>query len=1023
MLPRFSPAALISLSAPAVTALVLSACTANGSAPNTLPTTVLQTAPSVTLELSSPTLTAGQSAQLTWTTVNATSCIASGAWNGQQEIENSQGFATVPPAPGTYSYGLTCTGPGGVNSDVKTLVVSDASVPNVSLTLTPSQIRPGDSATLTWATSEASACAASGGTGTDGWTGSRDTSNTAGFAIGPFGAAGQYSYTLSCTGPGGTADDTRILTVSNSAPAAPPSITFSATPATIQVGGTPSLTWNSQNATACTGTGGASGDNWGGSEPLSSSGTLLSPLTAAGGFVYTLTCSGPGGSSSTNTSVVVTSGPPSGSISVSLSVNPSTITAGSSSTLTWSSAGGSSCQASGSWTGTQPTGGAGFGIGPLNTPGTYSYSLTCSGSGGNATGTAVLTVNPTPPSLNTFAAASTTIQSGQAPTLMWSSDYATGCTASGGTGSDGWNGAMSANSAGTTLTPINNPGTYVYILACSGDGGQSGPKSVQITVTAPTPSATVTAFSATPSQVALNGSYSLTWSTANATSCVASGGSGGDGWNGSMAVSSSGFNIGPISVAGTYTYTITCSGPGGASPPASVSVSVATATPPASIVAFTASPNTVQAGQTVSLSWSTANATSCTAGNGSGSDGWNGTLATSSSGTNIGPLGTAGSFIYSLSCTGPGGTSSQASTTVTVTPAPTPPAITTLAASPNHIITGESTVLSWSTVGTTGCVASGGTGSDGWAGPIATTSAGTTVGPIGQAGTYSYSISCTGPGGPAATATVSVVVSPAPVGPPAITFTANGTNPTQVAPSGALTLQWSTVNATACSAAGGTGSDGWSGAEATSSTGFSLGTITSPGIYTYTLSCSGPGGSTTASVVVTVIASAAADCGIGVPSTALIAPTASIASAVNGFCLAGCSITNTANIIDPDLTDYATVSVALGVSAYDTVKVSDAVSTYPAGRRVGFLISKPGLLSLTLLGNLTVKTLLNGSAQETATASTLLQLSALGAFVDPHEGFVSFATTKPFNAVQLSLGSLAGVSSTLNVYAACVTLQ
>src|SRR5262249_8320524 len=69
-------------------------------------------------------------------------------------------------------------------------------------------------------------------------------------------------------------------------------------------------------------------------------------------------------------------------------------------------------------------------------------------------------------------------------------------------------------------------------------------------------------------------------------------------------------------------------------------------------------------------------------------------------------------------------------------------------------------------------------------------------------------------------------------------------NPTSISSGGSSMLSWSSTNATSCSASG-----GWSGSEPTSGSA-STGTLT--GTQTYTLSCTGPGGSASQSVTVTV---------------------------------------------------------------------------------------------------------------------------------------------------------------------------
>ena len=65
---------------------------------------------------------AGQPSTLTWSTNNATSCVASGAWAGNQD---SRGSIVVTQAiAGTYTYGIACTGAGGSASGSVILVAT-----------------------------------------------------------------------------------------------------------------------------------------------------------------------------------------------------------------------------------------------------------------------------------------------------------------------------------------------------------------------------------------------------------------------------------------------------------------------------------------------------------------------------------------------------------------------------------------------------------------------------------------------------------------------------------------------------------------------------------------------------------------------------------------------------------------------------------------------------------------------------------------------------------------------------------
>ena len=86
--------------------------------------------------------------------------------------------------------------------------------------------------------------------------------------------------------------------------------------------------------------------------------------------------------------------PPPSLPTVTISASPNTLTAGQASTLTWNSTGATSCTASGSWSGSQSTSGS-VSTGALNQSSTY--NLACSGAGGTASGSAVVSVSGVPP--------------------------------------------------------------------------------------------------------------------------------------------------------------------------------------------------------------------------------------------------------------------------------------------------------------------------------------------------------------------------------------------------------------------------------------------------------------------------------------------------------------------------------------------------------------------------------------------------------------------------------------------------
>jgi len=77
--------------------------------------------PTVSLSAGSTTVTSGQPANLTWSSLNATSCTASGAWTGTKPIAGS---FTTPALTVSSTYSLNCTGAGGSASASVTIAVA-----------------------------------------------------------------------------------------------------------------------------------------------------------------------------------------------------------------------------------------------------------------------------------------------------------------------------------------------------------------------------------------------------------------------------------------------------------------------------------------------------------------------------------------------------------------------------------------------------------------------------------------------------------------------------------------------------------------------------------------------------------------------------------------------------------------------------------------------------------------------------------------------------------------------------------
>ncbi len=589
------------------TTFMLSCQGPGGSASQSAEVTVLPPAPTVSLAAQSTTMSAGMTTVLNWQAPGASNCAASGGWSGNLPTSGSQ---TTAPLTATTEFTLTCTGPGGASTQSTTVTVA-APAPSITIGATPSSVTEGETAKVTWTTSNATAC-----TGLGAWSGTEPLSGSLTTA----GLTATTIYTLSCTGPGGSATQSAVISVT---PAAP-TVSFGASPSTISKGTAATLNWSSTHATSCIASG-----SWTGTKSLAgsqSTGSLQSSAT------YSLKCTGTGGTATQSTTVAVTASAV--APSVTLSAGPSAVKSGGSSTLTWSATNATSCAASGAWSGSKPVSGS-QSTGALTS--NASYTLTCTGSGGTAAQTATVSVTAPTPTLS-FSANPSTVTSGNSATLTWTAANATSCSASGPwTGSKAVSGSQSTGALNASAT---------YSLTCTGAGGVAT-QTATVSVTDPAPVVTI---SANPTTLKSGSTSTLTWSSTHATSCTASGG-----WGGTEPVSGS---ITTVALSTTTKFTLTCTGSGG-SASQSTTVTVA-ATPPT--VSLSASPQSVASGGTSMLTWNSSAATACTA-----SGGWSGSLATSGSKSTAAITATT---TYTLACTGSGGTATQ-SATVTVTAPPT----------------------------------------------------------------------------------------------------------------------------------------------------------------------------------------------------------------------------------------------------------------------------------------------------------------------------------------------------------------
>ncbi|MES2575862.1 MAG: gliding motility-associated C-terminal domain-containing protein [Bacteroidota bacterium] len=139
----------------------------------------------------------------------------------------------------------------------------------------------------------------------------------------------------------------------------------------------------------------------------------------------------------------------------------------------------------------------------------------------------------------------------------------------------------------------------------------------------------------------------------------------------------------------------------------------------------------------------------------------------------------------------------------------------------------------------------------------------------------------------------------------------------------------------------------------------------------------------------------------------------SATSYIDGVCVL-CATPNANRLIDSNLSNFATAYVTLGAAGSANYRVTDTDTDYSAGTYVGYRIDTGALLSVNLLGSITIKTYLNGVEKESSSGSSLLGVGLLN---DSGNNYVvGFNTTQDFDAIEISVGGLASLLNTIDVY-------
>lgn len=483
-------------------------------------------------------------------------CIPSGGSSGDGWATNSAGIGMngsslmTETAPGTYTYTLTCTAGGQTTSASQTVVVTSAP-PAISLVAAApqQQVNAGPQPNLFWTTNLGN-CFFSYTTNSN--------LNTGGSLLGEpssgvwsdvESSTGLVTYTLQC------GSSTATATIDWIATAVPDAL--SATETTWAANVAYPVSWSSSSG-PCTATGGGAGDGWAGSK--SQSGSQMVSESQPGGYLFTLAC-GSGAAATSSQLIIQVPLPHIQIYSQPLANGPTTTTS-----IVWQSGVGPCTYVDGS-----ASGSPGIPVAPVGsatpTPpvsGTYLFSLTC-GTGANALYAATLAYVPVNPP-TTLVASASTVEVDAPVTLTWNGGGI--CYAFGGDGNAPWSGTLPSGS-GSLIVTSAYVGTLTYSVNCNSELAKAVVNYVAVPATSTNAVSPAATLAASTSTLSADQSFTLTWSSKNADSCVASGGDPGDGWSGTLALS------GSMSVTettpGTVNYSITC---GGAPPAATAMATV-----------------------------------------------------------------------------------------------------------------------------------------------------------------------------------------------------------------------------------------------------------------------------------------------------------------------------------------------------------------------------------------------------------------------------------------------------------------
>jgi probable HAF family extracellular repeat protein len=189
----------------------------------------------------------------------------------------------------------------------------------------------------------------------------------------------------------------------------------------------------------------------------------------------------------------------SGTMQASLTTSTSNLVVGAPFTLTWTSTAGSTCvglgpdhdttQAGVTWADSKPASGAQDFIAP--TAGTFVMSVRCTSNDQSVDSNEVAITATWPDVTISLTPSATSVISGNAVTLTWSSPAATSCASTGGGANDTWPNASRPNSGSASIvepSAVSIPTALTFTLTCTSSGSGKTATAQAIVTLNPAPS-------------------------------------------------------------------------------------------------------------------------------------------------------------------------------------------------------------------------------------------------------------------------------------------------------------------------------------------------------------------------------------------------------------------------------------------------------------------------------------------------------------------------------------------------------